>query len=147
MSELTFEHINLNQVDPNASSVPDGPYNFQVAGIYPKTYTVKSGENVGSTGNYVSVRFAITGDDRYTGRSTFETFFPNKASAVMFRKIMDATGIVQGDGQSIEEWLRELQTSGAAFASSLQMREDKQKDGSTKPTQHLNLWEVAPSNL
>lgn len=146
MSELTFEHVNLNQVDPNASSVPDGPYTFQVAGVYPKTYIAKSGENAGQEGKYLSVRFAITGDERYTGRSCFETFFPNKGSAIMFRKIMDATGIAQADGQPIEDWLKDLQSQGATFNSSLITKDELDKrDGTTRKVQHVNLWEVMPA--
>lgn len=148
MSELNFDHVNLKEVDPNASNVPDGPYTFQVAGVYPKTYPVKKeGIPTGETGNYVSVRFAIINDERYTGRSTFETFFPNKGSAKMFRKIMDATGIPQADGQSIEEWLRTLQTQGASFDSSLLTKQEKDnRTGQMAARQHINLWEVAPAS-
>lgn len=147
MSELNFDHINLNEVDPNASSVPDGPYTFQVAGVYPKTYIGKSGDNLGKEGSYVSVRFAIVGTDKYAGRSTFESFFPNKGTAIMFRKIMDATGVAQKPGQPVEDWLKELQTSGASFSSSLVTKDEIDKRSNTnRKVQHLNLWEVQANN-
>lgn len=149
MSELNFDHVNLSEVDPNASSVPDGPYTFQVAGVYPKNYIAKSGENAGKQGNYVSVRFAIVGTDKYAGRSTFESFFPNKGSAIMLRKVMDATGVQQAPGQAIEDWLKELQTSGATFNSFLVTKQEQDKR-TTPPTprnvQHVNLWQVEPTN-
>jgi hypothetical protein len=148
LSELNFDHINLNEVDPNASTVPDGPYNFQVAGVYPKTYAMKNnGVPTGETGNYVSVRFAIVDSDRYAGRSYFEAFFPNKGTAKQLRKIMDATGIPQAEGQPIEDWLKTLQTSGATFGSYLLTKDEiDNRTGKSMPKQHVNLWEVAPAS-
>lgn len=147
MSDLNFDHVNLNTVDPNASSVPDGPYTFQVAGIYPKEYAVKKdGVPTNETGKYLSVRFAITNNDRYAGRSCFETFFPNKGSQIQFRKIMDATGVIQEDGQPIEDWLKALQTSGATFGSALLTKEEKDnRTGGMVKRQHVNLWNVEPA--
>lgn len=137
-NQVGFDHINLNEVDPSAQSVPDGTYNFQVAGVQKKTYKNEKGE-----GEYISVRFAITDTENYNGRSFFASLFPNKGTAKQLRLIMDSTGVGQESGTPIDEWLTEVQQSGARFACELKTApEFDKRDGTTKDRQRLNLWSV-----
>lgn len=139
--KLSFDHINLNEVDPSAASVPDGTYNFQVAGVDKKTYSNEKGQ-----GEYISVRFAITDTESYNGRSFFSTFFPGKGSAKQLRLIMDSTGVGQESGTPIEEWLKEVQTANARFSCQLKTAPElNKKTGVTSDRQRLNLWSVSPA--
>lgn len=141
-TQTGFDHINLNEVDPSAQSVPDATYNFQVAGVEKKTYTNEKG-----SGEYISVRFAITDTENYNGRSFFQTLFPGKGTAKQLRLLMDSTGVPQEAGTPIDEWLKEVQTSGARFSCALKTADELDKrDGSMKPRQRLNLWNIAPAN-
>lgn len=143
MSEaIGFEHMNLNEVDPSAQSVPDARYNFQVAGVQKKSYN-----NAKGSGDYISVRFAITDTDAYNGRSFFASLFANKGTAKQLRLIMDSTGVSQESGTPIEEWLQEVQQSGARFSADLKTApEVDSRDGQTKDRQRVNLWSVGPAN-
>ena len=140
-TQTGFDHINLNEVDPSAQSVPDGKYNFQVAGVQKKEYKNENGE-----GEYLSIRFAITDTESYNGRSFFASLFPNKGTAKQLRLIMDSTGVSQESGTPIDQWLQEVQTSGARFSCALETKPELDKrDGTTKDRQRLNLWSTQPA--
>lgn len=137
---MGFDHINLNEVDPQGMRVPLGvPINFVVSEAAKKDYSNEKG-----SGSYVSFKFTVTDSPEFSGRSFYKSIFEDKeggknSSARQLRILMDATGIQQtGD---FAEWLTDLTTQKATLSAPLEER--VQKDGKTRT--EPNLWKVAPA--
>ena len=146
MTEATktvpFDHINLNEVDPQAQTTPNGvPMQFLITEAGIKTYD--NTEKGGSAGSYIGFKFTVTNNETFSGRNYYASLFPDKEGSKMgtqrrLRILMDSTGIPQSG--TIEQFLTDLVQQRAEFTAPLQ--ESIQKDGKTR--QEVNLWRVAP---
>jgi hypothetical protein len=142
LSETTFEHVNLNEVDPSAAQVTPGVYTFEVSDAAMKTFTYQKGDNAGKEGTRLALALTICDDPKLSGRRIFESLFPGKGTEKQCRRIMDATGISQSD--TFAQWLTDLKESKARFQAPVVMKEQKQQDGTVKSQASVNLWEVSP---
>ena len=126
---ISFDNINLNEVDPNGIKMPLGvPFKFVV-----NTAEVKKYANERGSGEYTNLKLTVTDDPNFSGRPFYVSLFPDKegskqSTAIKLRKVMDTTGVPQtGD---FNEWLQSLVTERATFAAPLTER--KQKDGTLR---------------
>ncbi len=146
MTEATktvpFDHINLNEVDPQAQTPPNGvPMDFQITEAVIKTYD--NTEKGGGAGYYINLKFTVVNSDTFSGRNYYSSLFPDKEGSKMgtqrrLRILMDNTGIPQTG--TIEEFLAALVQQRATFSAPLQ--DSKQKDGSLR--QEVNMGRVSP---
>lgn len=138
--ESSFDHINLNTIDPAGMKIPVGvPINFVVTEAAKKTYSNERG-----SGAYVSFKFTVVDSPEFSGRSFYKSLFEDKeggknATARQLRILMDATGIQQSG--EFADWLTELVTQKATFSAPLEDRTDKTGKVKTEP----NMWRVSPS--
>lgn len=139
----SFDHMNLNEVDPTSAKVPDGDYNFVIASAQQKTYSNENG-----SGTYITVRFAITQNPNYTGRSFYSSLFPSQGNAKKLRTLMDAVGEPQAQGQEVIDWLQGLVQSGASFNAAVQTVDEMDKRLSPpapRKVQRVNLFSASPA--
>lgn len=143
MSEFSFDHINIGEIDPNQAEIAEGMYTFQVAKSEMKQYDVKdkdTGKSTGVKANRLAITLVVVDDEKYNGRRFFASFFENSASARQLRLISDATGVQQGEGATVEQWGQEL--VGARFKAPV-LDNPKRIDTTTnKPTREPNYWKV-----
>ena len=134
---VPFDHINLNEVDPQAQAPANGvPFTFLITEA-----GVKDVKTEKYDGKAIDLKFTITGSEQYTGRSFYSRLFPDKeggknATKRRLRILMDSTGIPQ-DG-TMDEFLASLVANRAIFNAPLE-----QRDGVGK--QEVNLWKVSPA--
>lgn len=135
----SFEHVNLNEVDPQGLKIPVGqPFTFQVTEATEKTYSNEKG-----SGSYVSFKFTIQDDATYSGRSFYKTMFPDReggknATARQLRILMDATGVAQTG--EFGEFLADLVNQKATFVAPLEERQ-----GQTAKKLEPVLWKAQPA--
>jgi len=144
LSDTSFEHVNLNEVDPNAATVGVGDYTFEVSDAAMKTFTYQKGENAGKEGTRLALALTITDHPTLSGRRLFESLFPGKGTEKQCRRIMDVTGIVQTD--SFAQWLTDLKEAKARFNAPVILKDQKNQDGTVSPKPTVNLWEVSPAS-
>ena len=142
---MSYEHYNLNEIDPGQKDVPDGTYNFRIGAVDKKAFVAKTGENAGQPGEYVNVRFTIVESPDFSGRGVFSGFFPGERTQKDYRRLMDATGVpVPGAFESMDDeiaWLKEVQQAGATFSARLVTKTGK--DGT--PRQNMSGFSIAPA--
>lgn len=112
-----FEYVDLKEVDPNFKTVADGFYTLKVIKAFLKEFTYgPAAKKAGQTGQVAKFQFAITDDSSpERGRRVFASFFSDARGLGNMRRIMDATGVVQDDGEDIASWLEKLVQQGADF--------------------------------
>lgn len=109
---VSFDHINLNTIDPGFKPVPDNVYNFEVNSI--KSTYVKVGKpdspNYGKNVEVLKGSFTIVDDPEYSGRKVWYDFWAtNKYNVAELRKLQDATGVLQGE-LSFVDWASQFAT-------------------------------------
>lgn len=112
----TWDHVNLNDVDPSFASIDEGYYNLRLttAELRPFTYGPQHETRAGEKDELVSLSFTITGDQKFSGRRVFPSaLFPNGFGKTILRRLQDAAGISQ-DGD-FKSWLKEMTTTGPVF--------------------------------
>jgi hypothetical protein len=147
-----FEYTALAAVDPNFTPVPQAVYTLEIVSAGPKAFTyssdskpeAKNSHQKGDTGKLYNMKLVITEDDTYSGKNVFASFFPSEFTMKQFRRVMDATGIAQKDGQSISEWLTAFTTLSprARFRTLVEIKEDGYKGN---PENIVNFKEVLPA--
>lgn len=143
MSELTFDHVNLTEIDPNQAEIAEGMYTFQVSKVEKKTYNVKdktTGQPTGEVGERLVMQLSVVNDEKYSGRRFFPAFFNNNGSLRQLRKIMDATGVAQTG--TVEEWGTEV--TGSQFKAPIKDNPKRIDPQTGKPERQPNLWETQP---
>jgi len=106
--EVGFEYVDLNEVDPSFKPIPPSIYTLRVLKAERKAFTYKTGDKAGTEGSYVKFQLAITDDPSYSGRRLFPALFSNARAFRGLRKLMDATGIQQEPGTTLDVWLAAL---------------------------------------
>jgi hypothetical protein len=107
----SWSYVNLNDVDPNFTAIPDDFYNLGViqAELKPFDKTATGG----TKGEFVKLAFSIRNHPTLTGRRVYpDPMFLNNFNLAALRRIMDATGVQQAPGESLESWLKSLQAVG-----------------------------------
>lgn len=103
-----FEYINLSAVDPTAKPIPEGFYAGRVTGAAAKDFITKSGKNIGKPGRRYEFKFQITEDGPARGRVVFDSLFHGEGALRAMRRLMDASGVPQDDGEPLSEYLTRL---------------------------------------
>lgn len=140
---VSFEHVNLNQVDPSSNTITPGDYNLMVADAGIKTFTYSKGKNAGSEGSRTEFKFVITDSESFSGKTIYQSLFAGNGTLKQLRRIADATGISQ-EG-TFEEWLVALKDGRAKFNAPVQIVDGTDKEGNARKEPKVNLWEIAPS--
>lgn len=122
MSTTAFEHLNLADVNPEIPAIPEGEYTFRVVSAERPTFTYKSdrldqGITAGDTDTYIKFGLAIVDNAEWAGRRVYQALFPDKNTPRFLRLVMDATGVPQEAGMTIDEWLQALVTARATFTA------------------------------
>lgn len=100
-----FEHIQLQDIDPTFKPVDAGMYTLQVNSIKGRQVEIKNGKNAGKTATVLKGSFTIVGDPNFSGRKLWHDFWStNRTSLVELRKVMDATGVEQQQGETLSEY-------------------------------------------
>lgn len=139
MSEPTteamgFKYVNLSEIDPNFTPVDPGFYNLRVAKAELRTYIrQKDGKSgvAGTEGEFVNFRFTITGHDRFSGRTLFESLFPSEFTFKILRRIQDNSGVQQTG--SLEDWLKELNAVQPVIKLMVDLIPDVYGNGTANP--------------
>lgn len=147
--ETSFDHVDLKNVDPNFTPVPMGEYTLQVVKAERKEFVYKkanpvSGTKPGDTGNYISMSFAITDDDNFSGRRIFSTLFSGEGTFRNLRRLMDATGVIQEDGEGLIEWVERLGAANAVFKATVEVIQEKDATGELVPKNAVSWKTLAP---
>ena len=131
--QTNFDYVNLNEVDPNDTLVDTGVYTIEVSNAEKKTFTYKSGKSAGEEGFYYNFRLTVVDDAKFAGTSIFTTLFPSNGTSKQLRRLMDAVGIQQKDGESVTDWLTNLKNERVRFKAPVQQVPDVNKDGVPNP--------------
>ncbi len=124
-----FSHTNLNDVDPNFTPIATNTYSLRVVSAELVPYTDK---NTGEEKERVSLGLTIFNDPDFSGRRVWESFFEGDFALKNLRRIMDASGIPQNPGESIESWLNRLVVEQAEVRVPIVLEDDMIKDKTTK---------------
>lgn len=103
--QLTFDHVDLNQIDPNFSTLPQDMYTLRILKAEKRTYAKKDGSG---DGQFMSFNFAVVDHPTLSGRRFYDSLFPSNYAFRVLRRIADFTGIQQNAGEPLEEWLKTL---------------------------------------
>jgi hypothetical protein len=140
-----FEYINLNEVDPTIKPVPDGNYTLRIVKADVK-------EGVGKTSGKPYRRFEvaaqIVNNASFGGRQIYDGLFVSNAAskeARYLRKVMDATGVVQEEGQPLEDWFTGLATTKPEFNAIVKTRSYIRGDGTTGESNAIDFNSVQPA--
>jgi hypothetical protein len=141
-----FEHLNLAEVNPDIPTLPDGEYTFAVieAERIPfayKTDNLERGITAGQTASRIKLVTSVIQDAENSGRRVYTSLFPDDKTARYLRLIQDATGVIQGAGQTIDEWLKDLVQKRATFT--VPVFSKTRKDGRVEAT--LKFGAVRPA--
>lgn len=125
-----WDNIHLEDIDPTFTPIPDDFYNLRFATAEKKAFVGKDG----TPGASVKFTFAVIDNPTYAGRRVFpENLFLNNFNLAVLRRIMDATGVQQGQ-MNLEEWLKTLANTGATVKLKVEtipaMKFSKLPDGS-----------------
>ena len=142
----TFEHVNLNEVDPASAPFVSAAYTLQLMDVEKKAYV--SGpdtKNPGVAGEYIQLVFAIAESPDFSGRRIYETMFPGNGTNKRLRRMADASGFSQDDGQSVFEFLVSMKDQQARFVAPIsEVERLNKKTNVTKKALAVNLWECSP---
>ena len=117
-----FEYLNLAEVNPDIPNIPEGSHDFQIISAERNKFTYKQdnperGITAGDEASYIKFGLAVINDAENAGRRVYQTLFPDNKTPRALRLLMDATGITQTSGMSLDEWLKSLVTERATFAA------------------------------
>lgn len=104
---VEFDHINLNTIDPGFKPVDENVYNFEVNSIKPQYVKINKPDSpyVGKEVLVLKGSFTIVDDPQYSGRKVWYDFWTtNRYNLLEMRKLQDATGVAQPEGQTLSEW-------------------------------------------
>lgn len=112
--EIDFEYLDLNTVDPN-NSIPAGVYSLQILSAERKEHVFgEKSKTPGAVGSKFVLKWGII-DGAESGRKLTSTIFQSNFAPVLFRKIMDATGVKQAEDEGFYSWLARLSDSQATL--------------------------------
>lgn len=115
-----FEYLNLADVNPEILPIPEGEYTFRIISAERPTFTYKQdqpdkGITAGDESSYIKFGLAIVDDPEWAGRRVYQSLFPDKNTPRYLRLVMDATGVPQESGMTLNDWLTALVAARATF--------------------------------
>jgi hypothetical protein len=125
---LSFEYVNLNDVDPSFQPLDAEVYDLRITKAELKPYKDRKTDEEKKR---IAFTFVVTDHPKFSGRKLWESFFPNNFAFGTLRRIMDATGITQTG--SLEDWLTELSTVQPTIRVKVDIEEDVYRDGTPNP--------------
>ena len=149
-----FVYVNLQDIDPNFSTLPSNNYTLQVQKAELKEFTYRNGSKAGTQGTRVAFQFVVVDDADYSGRKVYESMFPSTFSFKALRRLADATGTPQDAGEPLADWLTKLANEQVKFNIFVDQVEDLDKDGNARSTDfkgnpakvnRINWKEVRPA--
>ena len=136
---MSFQHLNLNEVDPQGVPVPTGvPLKLEITEAGVKPYTDKV---TGEERERIAFKFTVRDNPKFSGRNLYASIFEDKpedekqTSARRLRVLMDATGIKQTD--DFNSWLTKLVSERAMFEAACKSGKDGRPE--------VNLWSARPA--
>ena len=126
---MSFSRTNLNEVDPNYTTVPEGTYNMRVV----KADLIPYVKPDGSDAERISLSLTIFDHPEYSGQRIWETIWEGSFGLRTMRKLMDASGIAQFSDEVLPSWLERLVVEKAEFKALVQDIEDLTRDGVPNP--------------
>lgn len=105
--QLTFDYVDLNQIDPSFSTLPEDIYTLRILKMERLTYPKKvNGVPTGEDGQRIAVNLAVADHPSLSGRRIFESLWPSNFTFRVLRRLADNTGVQQEAGAPIETWLQ-----------------------------------------
>lgn len=106
--QLLFDYVDLNDIDPNFSPIPEEMYTLKILKAEKKDFNYKQGAKAGQAGQMLKFHLAVADHPEHSGRRLFPSLFPSNFTFRALRRLADATGIQQEPGTGIEQWLADL---------------------------------------
>lgn len=144
----TFEHVNLNDVDDSRKALPENVYTFEVNKLDPvyKKIQNPSSEFYGKEVLVLKGSYTIVDDQNYSGRKVWTDFYTvYKFALVNLKKQMNATGVTQADGESLQDYAEQFATLNppARFQAILTAKPDK-RDPEGPIRNEINFYTAKP---
>jgi len=144
----SYEHINLRDVDDSRQALPEAVYTLEVNKIDAKYVTVTNpnSELKGTSPLVLKASYTIVDDPKYSGRKYWEDFWtPFKFAQVNLKKQMNATGVLQAEGESLSDYAAQfaLLNPPARFQVLIQNVPDK-RDPTGPPVNRINWFSAKP---
>ena len=114
--QMTFDYVDLNQIDPSFSTLPEDMYTLRILKAEKLSYAKKlNGVPTGEDGQRLSIQLSVVDHPSLSGRRLFESLFPSNFTFRVLRRIADNTGIQQEPGEPLEVWFQRLTESQPAL--------------------------------
>ena len=126
MSEvLGFDYVDLNEVDPNFTAMPEDMYTLRILKAEKIDFQYKTGAKIGQDGERISLQLAVVEHPELSGRRLFESLFPSNFVYRVLRRIADATGVQQEPGSPLTTWLGTLSELQPTFKVKVGFKTDR----------------------
>lgn len=106
-----FEHIRLADIDDTAKPLPENVYTLEVnklESVYRKI-TKADSEYAGQEVLVLKGSYTIVDDEKFSGRKLWQDFWtPFKFAQIALKKQMNATGVLQGEGESLVDYAKQF---------------------------------------
>lgn len=144
MSDFDFDHIRLSEVDDSQKAIDQDVYTVEVNSLTPTTRTInkEGSEFQGRTVPVLQGSFTIVDNDKFASRKVWgDLWMCYKAGVVGAKKIQNATGVLQAEGQAISEWASQFATLNPP--ARIQVLVEKLGPEAAKPNR-INFYSVKP---
>jgi hypothetical protein len=148
---MSFSRTNLNDVDPNFTTVNEGTYSLRVVKA---DLTAFVNSKTGEDSERVNLGLTIFNHPEYSGRRIWETLWEGAFGLRAMRKIMDASGVAQSSDEELASWLERTIVEKAEFKAFVSNEEDLIKgtpnprtvkpDGSASLINRVDWKTIAP---
>lgn len=135
-----FDYVNLSEVDPNAKAVAEGFYKVRVTGAAVKPFTAKSGPNAGKPGVRYEFKVQVAEDGPARGRVIFDSLFHGEGALRAMRRLMDASGVPQEDGEPISEYLPRLAKESPEVRYKITVKKENDRDGQPVDRNRIDFY-------
>ena len=143
-TDFDFDHIRLSDVDDSRQPLDQDVYTLEVNSLAPTTRTInkEGSEFQGKSVPVLQGSFTVVDHDKYASRKVWgDLWMCFKAGTVGAKKIQDATGVLQTDGQSISDWASQFSTLNPP--ARIQALVEKLGPEAAKPNR-INFYTVKP---
>jgi len=146
---IDWNHQNLNDIDDSRALIAEGVYTFEINKIDSVEKEVKKVDSAyfGQSLQYLKGSFTIVDDPKYSGRKQWSDFCTAfKIPLVFLKKIKDATGVSQEEGQGLSDWAEQFATLNppARFQAELQVVDDRRDPTGTDKQNQINFFTCRP---
>lgn len=101
-----FDYVNLNEVDPNLRPLDEGVYTLRITKAEIRKGVAKTGKNWAR----FNFKFQVIDHPSSSGRTFYDGLFANEFAFRMLRRLQDATGVTQEEGEPLSDWVARLET-------------------------------------